>query len=327
MSVQHLMGRVSNRLRTYADNLLLTKKGRLIEKVKARKAARSASPYIYTDSPSVSLVLQSFNHRDNIERIVDRLRLTVADELIVCEDGSSDGSAELWRRLLVRPNDFLIQSNDLHEIRTYNRAISLARGEFVGVLQDDDIPPENSNWVADAITLFRRYPKLAVLGCWNGWTFNWDDFENSIGSPVGPGEHDTDHSILLTDAESKLPFQFVEAVGIGPMFFRRSDFEALGGFNLGLSGPGEPGIWLDYEICLRAWLSGRQVGLYQTGAFERHIGGQGTVMFGASKRSDNFNKNLRYVHRTFASESETVRQMVDELNRGLICKSGVQVNA
>ena len=86
MSVQHLMGRVSNRLRTYADNLLLTKKGRTIEKVKARKAARAASPYIYTDSPSVSLVLQSFNHRDNIERIVDRLRLTVAYELIVCED-------------------------------------------------------------------------------------------------------------------------------------------------------------------------------------------------------------------------------------------------
>jgi GT2 family glycosyltransferase len=325
MSVQHLMGRVSNRLRTYADNLLLTKKGRTIEKVKARKAARAASPYIYTDSPSVSLVLQSFNHRDNIERIVDRLRLTVADELIVCEDGSSDGSEELWRRLLVRPNDFLIQSNDLHEIRTYNRAISLARGEFVGVLQDDDIPPENPRWVADVITLFRKYPKLAILGCWNSWKFNkFDDFENSIGSPVGAGDHlPADCGLSFMEPESKLPFQFVEAVGIGPMFFRRADFEALGGFDLQLSQPGEPGIWLDYDICLRAWFSGRHVGVYESEAFERHIGGQGTVMFTGSKRNENFHKNLKHVQRTFGDRFDLVRRTVNDLNQELLCSSHI----
>jgi GT2 family glycosyltransferase len=325
MSVQHLMGRVSNRLRTYADNLLLTKKGRTIEKVKARKAARAASPYIYTDSPAVSLVLQSFNHRDNIERIVDRLRLTVADELIVCEDGSIDGSEQLWRRLLVRPNDFLIQSNDLHEIRTYNRAISLARGEFVGVLQDDDIPPENPRWVADVITLFRKYPKLAILGCWNSWKFNnFDDFEHSIGSPVGAGDHlSADCDLSLREPESKLPFQFVEAVGIGPMFFRRADFEALGGFDLQLSQPGEPGIWLDYDICLRAWLSGRHVGVYESEAFDRHIGGQGTVMFTGSKRYENFQKNLKYVQRTFGNRFDLVRSTVKDLNQELLCRSHI----
>ena len=329
MGVQHLKGRISKRLQPYFSNFFLSKKSLLIRKVKARKRFRASLPYIYTDTPVVSLVIQSFNHRSNIERIVDRLRHTVADELIVCEDGSVDGSEKVWHRLLTRPNDFLIQSNDLHEIRTYNRAISFARGEFICVLQDDDIPPENPQWVADAVRLFRKYPKLAVLGCWNGWEFDFADFENSIGFPVGPGEcaDPTNWGISFIEPELKLPFRFVEALGIGPMFFRRTDFETLGGFDLQLSKPGEPGIWLDYDLCLRAWLSGRHVGIYESEAFDRNIGGKGTMMFTGSKRFDNYDKNLKHVHRTFADRIESVRSIINELNQSLVGRSNVSCNS
>ena len=81
---------------------------RLIARVKNCKLERSKLPHVYTDNPSLSILIQSFNHGKNIPTIMERLRLTCADEIIVCEDGSVDGSEVEWRRHLTRPNDFLI---------------------------------------------------------------------------------------------------------------------------------------------------------------------------------------------------------------------------
>ena len=278
----------------------------------------------------MSLVIQSFNHRRNIERIVERVRLTSAEEFIVCEDGSVDGSARAWQTALDRPNDFVIISNDLHEIRTYNRAFSLARGEFVGLMQDDDIPPSDSNWVSDAVALFRAHPMLAIVGCWGGWAFNYDDPGDPVLSHVGPAMNEYAgkwcgepvNEISYSDPNTDVPFCFVEAVTIGPMFFRRSEFERLGGFSVELGGPGEPGIWLDYELCVRAWLAGNQVGVYASAPFERSVGGQGTLLFGPSLRYRNWQRNGRLVLRKYGGRIGPVRNTIQELNRGLRLRTG-----
>ena len=48
---------------------------------------------------------------------------------------------------LDRPNDFLIHSNDLHEIRILDRAIRFARAEIVCLVQDDDLIPRDGAWL------------------------------------------------------------------------------------------------------------------------------------------------------------------------------------
>jgi glycosyltransferase involved in cell wall biosynthesis len=282
----------------------------------AKKRAIATSPHSYTDTPTVSVLIQSFNHRDNIPHIVDAIRRTPTDELIVCDDGSVDGSDQIWRQHLDRPNDFLIVSNDLHEIRTYNRAVAIAHGEFIVFLQDDDIPPQTSAWVSDAIALFRAYPKLAFLGCWNGCVLDLDDFERSVG--YGPNDWEgAGRPIPSRDPKTGVRFMFIDVVGIGPIFCRRTDFEALGGFDLGLSAPGEPGIWLDYDICLRAWLSGRQVGLYEAEAFQRNIGGRGTLLFSRAKREENWRKNRRHAEQSFAPQIDSIHRTIAEQNTDL----------
>lgn len=317
MSPQEFVTKARGRLRIH---LMQLRRWRLIRRVKARKRALAQVGETYTDTPAVSLVIQSFNHRKNIAGIVSGVRRTAADELIVCEDGSVDGSEAEWAREMMRPNDFIIRSNDLHEIRTYNRAISLARGEIVGIMQDDDIPPEDGRWVADAVRLFEAHPDLVVLGCAGGCVPGGTD-----GEPIYPGASSNQPSdeIPHRDPTTGLPFMFVDAAWIGPMFFRRDAYLALGGFDPRFSGPGEPGIWLDYDISLRAWLSGKQVGISCTAPFRRRVGGQGTLMFTGGKRAENYRKNQAYVVETYGPVVDDVHRAVAALNLGLASPGAV----
>jgi hypothetical protein len=125
-----------------------------VHQIRSLKVQRRASSESFKDHPNVSVIVQSFNQVRNIELLETRLRLTCMDELVVCEDGSIDGSHEQWMRRLTRPNDFFIHSNDLHEIRMYGRAIDHACGEYICLMQDDDRPPKDGSWLAKSIELF-----------------------------------------------------------------------------------------------------------------------------------------------------------------------------
>lgn len=320
MNRQEFITKVKGRGRI---ELMRLRKWRLIRKVKAKKKARAAIPQTYTETPSLSLIIQSFNHRGNIPGIVAGVRRTAAEELIVCEDGSVDGSDAAWRKLMDRPNDFLVQSNDLHEIRTYNRAVSLARGEFVALMQDDDIPPEDGRWVSDAISLFRAHPEVGVLGCWNGCAVVEG---GDLVYPAGASELSA-NDIATLDPQTGLPFSFVDAVWIGPLFFRRDAFLELGGFDLRFSGPGEPGIWLDYDICMRMWLSGRRVGLFASSPFRRNVGGQGTLMFSGGIRAENYRRNKVRVEEAYGPHLDALHVSIRELNEGLLTRMDAAVTS
>jgi hypothetical protein len=225
----------------------------------------------------------------------------------------------MWLQHLTRPNEFLIRSNDIHEIRAYNRAVDLARGEFVAVMQDDDMPPNNGAWVDHALALFDQYPELAVLGCFQGWSLDFSALPEKIrakhwfGFQTTPPRGDV-MDIPFIDRNLGIPFMFVEGLGIGPIFFRRDFFLSVDGFNLGFSKPGESGVFLDYEICMKAWMSGRHVGLFDAPEFRRHVGGQGTMMFGKSARMRNKQVNIMQIRSAYEDKAETIERMVQDLN-------------
>ena len=301
---------------------LLSRRDRLIARVRAGKAARAASPDVYRDQPRLSLILLSFNHRDNAAAIAAGLRRTIADELIVCDDGSIDGAEREWQHHLSRPNDFLIRSNDVHDSRAYNRAVDLARGEIVCLLQDDDLPPDSGAWAEQALDLFDRYPRLAVLGGHQGWQLDLSAPSEKVRAREVYGYREERkwayvRDIPFRDPASGGPFMFVQGVSIGPVFYRRAAYQALGGFNLAYSRPGEVGMLVDHELSLRAWLAGHQVALYGPVPFRRYVGGQGTVLFGRETRERNLARSFALIQQQYRDQVPAIDALAAELNQQL----------
>lgn len=296
--------------------MVLRPRARTVRRIKALKAERKAAGLTYVEHPAVSIIVQSFNQVRNIAVLEPRLRATCAEELVVCEDGSTDGSHEAWMRRLTRPNDFLLHSNDLHEIRTYGRAIEYSRGEIVCLMQDDDQPPKDGRWLAEAAELFAAYPELAVLGGWCGFD-DWFAVEyNAPWLPPGAG------GIPFSDARTSRPLVFVENVNIGPYLLRRRIFDEIGGFDLRFSPPGEPGITFEAEFCYRAWRHGYQVALtdipvkLETGT-QGYIFPGGTTLWGNEARERNERANKELIEELYGDSLPAIREAVRAANAQL----------
>lgn len=242
----------------------------------------------YNEHPRVTAVLQLFNKRQNVAAILAALHSSPIEEIIVIDDGSSDGALEILPGLLHGKNHFIIRSNDLFEIRTYSRALDFARGEIVALLQDDDIPPMGGAWIQVAIDLFDQYPKMAVLGGRDGLELRLKDSSDPADSP-----HQVTYSAVnQRDGERiDIPFRFVDVVNRAPMLLRRRAVQQLGGIDNAFA----PFQCDDVDLCLRTWKAGLQVGLYSTG-FLRDVGMGGMRLFNPGTVPVQARKNWKIIY-------------------------------
>lgn len=92
--------------------------------------------------PVVTVYIPTFNRVDLLPRAVESvLRQSVEDlELIVVDDGSTDGTVEYMCKVLERDSRVRFLRNDKNSGACYsrNRAICEAKGRFVTGLDDDD---------------------------------------------------------------------------------------------------------------------------------------------------------------------------------------------
>ncbi|HYN22692.1 MAG TPA: glycosyltransferase [Thermoanaerobaculia bacterium] len=273
---------------------------KLVKQVKAEKADRQSSMLQYNDMSGLAFIVHSFNRAANIDRLVAGLRRLGDHEMIVCDDGSLDGSHEKWMTHLRRPNDFLLHSNDIHEIRILDRAIRFARAEIICLVQDDDRIPRGAGWLKRALDRFKAHPQLAIIGGFMG-------FRSFHPKPQ-----------KARRLWGQVPFEFVQHVNIGPYFIRKRHFEALGGWDHSFSQAGEPGICFDNELCLRAWLNGYQVG-YSFVPFKGPAGHYsldgGTVLFSGSTRRKNQLRNQKKIYAMYSKDVRLINRFVREANR------------
>jgi glycosyltransferase involved in cell wall biosynthesis len=260
-----------------------------------RKHPPAANLREYNAKPRLSALIQLFNKRDNIGGIVTALIQSDVDEIIVLDDGSSDGALEILPGLLTGKNHFVIRSNDLFEVRTYSRGLDFARGEIVALLQDDDLPPADGAWVRAALDLFDRFPRLAVLGGRDG-----------LELQAAPAEAGALPKVTYrmvrhrNDAGPDTQFDFVDVVNRAPMFLRREAIQRLGGIDNAFA----PFQCDDVDICLRAWKAGLHVGVYSTN-FVRDVGLGGIRLYNAEKLGPQAEKNWTLIADRYYGDVES----------------------
>jgi glycosyltransferase involved in cell wall biosynthesis len=106
---------------------------------------------------TVSVVIPTYNRRTHVLRAIDSVvaQTVAVDEIIVVDDGSTDGTAEGIRSRYGSRVTLLRQENSGVSIAR-NRGIHEARGDWIGLLDSDDV------WLPTKIE--RQLEALSILG-------------------------------------------------------------------------------------------------------------------------------------------------------------------
>ena len=114
----------------------------------------------------ISVVMATYNHenylRESIQSVLSQTHSNF--ELIIVNDNSSDASDEIIRQFANEDDRIVHISNDrnLRQSGARNKAIKIARGEFIVIVDSDDVC--SSDRFEKQLNHFSEYPECDVLG-------------------------------------------------------------------------------------------------------------------------------------------------------------------
>lgn len=90
--------------------------------------------------PTVSVIIPAYNHERFIGAAVESVLNQTYDhlELIVIDDGSTDGTGEVVRSFADQRLSYHYQENQ-DAYNTLNRGLGMARGDYISILNSDDV--------------------------------------------------------------------------------------------------------------------------------------------------------------------------------------------
>ena len=173
-------------------------------------------------------------------------------ELLLCDDGSTDGSPDLARRFAAEyPDRIRYLHHPGHANRgmsaTRNLGLAHAQGEFIAFLDGDDAwVPEK---LARQVSLLEQHPEAgAVYGrlhVWHAWTRREADLARDYTQPLG-----VTPDSLVAGPDLLVRFLRNDIYTPSGLLFRRTVLEAVGGYEEAFRGLHEDGVVLA-KICLR----------------------------------------------------------------------------
>lgn len=180
-------------------------------------------------------VIASFNQGEYLRESINSLAAEV-DELVVVDDGSTDGSADHLSKGLPKNAIALFNSTNLGVSNTLNRGISHARGHIILLQGGDDIcvpgraAIQKDHLKSKEVTI--SYSKPIIIGA------NGRQLPESVAPEFLSSESNSQTSYL----QSLLSLG--NTICAPSVAFRKSDFQKVGGFNPNLMYLQDFDLWL-----------------------------------------------------------------------------------
>jgi glycosyltransferase involved in cell wall biosynthesis len=189
--------------------------------------------------PRVSILLTCYNHLRFLPAALDGVRTqTFSDfEILALDDGSTDGTREwLTEQAKTEPRMRLIfNEKNLGTYATLNVGLAEAKGEFIAILNDDDLwAPEK---LARQVEMMDAIPKIGIVHV-GGWFIDDDGNRHPDPAPLGFPYPRTRRGDILTDLIDH------NQMITSSVLVRRAAFEQCGEFNTALFGSGDWEMWL-----------------------------------------------------------------------------------
>ena len=113
--------------------------------------------------PTVSLVISVWNRRDDLRENLQAIRAQTEapDQVVVVDNASTDGTPEMVRAEFPEVQLIEMPHSNYGACETFNIGFASARGDFVGILDDDVVLPPD--FVTRMLAEFATEPATTVL--------------------------------------------------------------------------------------------------------------------------------------------------------------------
>jgi GT2 family glycosyltransferase len=222
--------------------------------------------------PTVSIVVATFNGREHVGTLLEALeRQTFSREqleLVVVDNGSSDGTTELLRTRA--PTARVLQNErNLGFAAATNQGARVAAGRYLALLNNDMRPGER--WLERMVDALESSPPEVVcvasrIESWDGTrvdfagggvSFNGIGYQDGYGAPVG------------SEDDPGAPDRLLFPCG-GAMIVDRAVFHEVGGFDDEFFA-----FYEDVDFGWRLWVLGYEVGFCPEAVVYHHSGATG----------------------------------------------------
>ena len=201
----------------------------------APEVLQFAEPLRTTESEQISVVIPLYNKAAEIERTLMSVinQSLMPREIIVVDDGSTDSSADIVRRIIERHaehNIRLVSQANAGVSAARNRGIEEATGDYIALLDGDDC--YLTGYIAEVCRLMTYYP---TSDCFSTG-FDIVNHDKRVAAPCP--EHEGEINPAVEAMLGGYPIIPSTAT------IRRSALQAIGGFPVGMRMGEDQWVWV-----------------------------------------------------------------------------------